>query len=219
MCCLLQFCLFYPIQGDSTALPEQPLSMFLRNQVASPVPLVLGVVANESMIFVYQGLGSEPSEGVQKKLRNKTKKQRKVLFSNLFFQALYIAFLGDVFNVHAPDILKQYPPHQNNRTSEKERTHTFCLIFSFKTVLHTLSLLGTDFIMACPARRVAAASRSPAFLYYFDHVFSFSQKASSFLSFELNLINHRPGEQTTPNGACVVSFLPLFVCCLLMFSV
>jgi hypothetical protein len=76
--------LFYPIQGDATALPEQPLSMFVHNQVASPVPLVLGVVANESMIFVYQGLGSEPSEGAQKKLRNKTK-ERKVLFSNLFF--------------------------------------------------------------------------------------------------------------------------------------
>ena len=121
-----------------TSLPQQPLYMFQTGQIANRVPLVTGVVANESMIFVYQGLGADPSE------------------------ALYLAFLTDVFGIHAADVLLHYPPREGGRT-----------------ILHSLSLLGTDFIMACPARVVATAFSqfTSAFLYYFDHVMSFSQAA------------------------------------------
>ncbi len=48
------------------------------------------------MIFVYQGLGANPSLD------------------------LYYAFLGDVFGIHAAEVFKQYPPHENNRTSEEK---------------------------------------------------------------------------------------------------
>jgi carboxylesterase type B len=91
------------------------------------------VVANETLLFVYEGLGSNPSA------------------------ALYYAFVADVFGEHAFRVLAEYPPHRDNRT-----------------VLHSMSLLGTDYIMACPTRAVARAVPG-SFLYYFDHVMSFSQ--------------------------------------------
>ena len=99
---------------------------------------------------MYQGLGADPSE------------------------ALYLAFVADgwcfsvffflvwlippsVFGEHALRVMAEYPPHTGGRS-----------------ILHTLSLLGTDFIMACPTRAVAR-SVPGAFLYYFDHVMSFSK--------------------------------------------
>jgi carboxylesterase type B len=124
-----------PMVGvGADSLPEQPFYMFQNDQITNRVPLITGVVANETMIFVYQGLGAAPSE------------------------ALYFAFLVDVFGIHSAKVLEQYPPHQNGRT-----------------ILHSLSLLGTDYIMQCPARAVAKAAN--AYLYYFDHVMSFSKEA------------------------------------------
>ncbi len=93
------------------------------------------MVANETLLFVYEGLGADPSE------------------------ALYFAFVADVFGEHAARIVAEYPPHEGGRT-----------------ILHTLSLLGTDYIMACPAR-VVVRSVPGAFLYYFDHVMSISKVA------------------------------------------
>ena len=73
------------VGGDS--LPDQPLNMWLKGEVVNRVPMMTGVVANESLIFVYQGLGKDPSE------------------------ALYLAFLADVFNVHSPEVLEQVRKH------------------------------------------------------------------------------------------------------------
>ena len=120
--------------GD--AIADQPLAMFMNNEIVNRVPFMTGVVANETLIFVYQGLGADPSE------------------------ALYLGFLADIFNIHAPEVLEQYPSHG----------------VSNRTILHTLSLLGTDYIMACPTR-VIARTMPQSWLYYFYHVMSFSKEA------------------------------------------
>ena len=64
-------------------------------------------------------------------------------------------------SIHALKVLEKYPPHL------------------FPDIQNTMCLMGTHFIFTCPTRAVARAmsQRNDTYLYWFDHVMSFSKKA------------------------------------------
>lgn len=109
--------------------------MFLEGR-AKAVPLMLGNVANDARIFIYEGL-------------------TKPLPSWLYDTAIPLIFSG---GDAAKTILDMYPATNSSDARD------------------ALSVLGTDYLFACPARAIATvhAKRGlPTYHYEYSHVASF----------------------------------------------
>jgi acetylcholinesterase/cholinesterase len=137
---------FSPVVGTDE-LPVQTLDGLLAGAVHD-VPILLGSVRQEGVIFIYEAFaGAEP----------------------ILEEAALLELVYGVADT--PKIQKQYPMPQSAKDAKDARNHT--ALFATDSLFHCALRHAA---LSLAARTTAGTRLSPTYLYHFDHVISFGAK-------------------------------------------
>ena len=137
---------YSPVVGTDE-LAVQPIKGFL-DGTAHDVPILLGTVRQEGVIFIYQAFDSSES----------------IVEETALLEVVYGV-------VDTSKIKKQYPMPKSAMDAKDARNHTAVIITD--SMFHCTT---RHIAKSLAARQTNGTRTSPAFLYHFDHVISFGSK-------------------------------------------